>query len=184
MELSLLELDNLNLLAEIDRSEWIQTQYTMEGDDLVARDVSIDVPPWDRDGTGAHSVSAKRSSLQPIVERGAKIMGAFHGTGFAGVAVLDDDYRPHLAWLVFLHVSRPFRRMGAARALWDECVRRAIAAGNRQMYVSATPSGSAVGFYLAQGCTLATPPDPDLFREEPDDIHFVFRLPALVGGDA
>jgi hypothetical protein len=41
------------------------------------------------------------------------------------------------------------------------------------MYVSAVPSGSAVGFYLSRGCELAEEPHRDLFAHEPEDIHLV-----------
>jgi hypothetical protein len=44
------------------------------------------------------------------------------------------------------------------------------------MYVSATPTGSAVGFYLGRGCRLADPVHPDLFAQEPEDIHLVCPL--------
>ncbi len=49
----------------------------------------------------------------------------------------------------------------------------AKAAGATSMYVSATPSGSAVGFYLSHQCRLADPVHPRLFAEEPEDIHLV-----------
>jgi len=46
------------------------------------------------------------------------------------------------------------------------------------MYVSATPTGSAVQFYLKQGCQLAGPDEivPELFELEPDDVHLVVGL--------
>lgn len=43
-------------------------------------------------------------------------------------------------------------------------------------YVSATPTGSAVGFYLGQGCRLADPGHSALFADEPEDIHLVYAL--------
>jgi ribosomal protein S18 acetylase RimI-like enzyme len=81
-----------------------------------------------------------------------------------------------MAWLTFLHVSRPHRRRGAATALWGEATSLARAAGRSQLYVSATPTGSAVGFYLRQGCRLADPVHPALWAAEPDDIHLVCSL--------
>ena len=41
------------------------------------------------------------------------------------------------------------------------------------MYISATPTGSAIGFYLAHGAVLAEPVHPVLFDLEPEDIHLV-----------
>lgn len=49
-------------------------------------------------------------------------------------------------------------------------------AGSRRMYVSSTPSSSAVGFYIAQGCKLAEEVDPELYALEPDDIHLILDL--------
>jgi hypothetical protein len=44
------------------------------------------------------------------------------------------------------------------------------------MYVSSTPSSSAVGFYIAQGCKLVEEVDPELYALEPDDIHLILDL--------
>ena len=79
-------------------------------------------------------------------------------------------------WLAFLHVSRPYRRRGAAQALWNVAADIAVADGAESIYVSATPTESAVGFYLRQGCRLAHPVHPDLFAAEPEDIHLVRSL--------
>jgi predicted N-acetyltransferase YhbS len=93
-----------------------------------------------------------------------------------GLAVIIPAFEPPLAQLSWLHVSRPHRRRGAASALWQRAVELSRAAGATAMYVSATPTSSAVGFYLQQGCRLADPPHPDLFALEPDDIHLVLDL--------
>ena len=75
-----------------------------------------------------------------------------------------------------LHVSRSYRRRGAATALWRAAADIAREAGATSMYVSATETGSAVGFYLRQGCRLADPVHPVLFEHEPEDIHLVCEL--------
>ncbi len=49
-------------------------------------------------------------------------------------------------------------------------------AGSSQMYISSTPSASAVGFYLSQGCRLAEEVDPELYALEPEDIHLILDL--------
>ena len=81
-----------------------------------------------------------------------------------------------MAWFAFLHVSAPARRRGAGTALWDAAVELARASRAATLYVSATPTGSAVGFYLGRGCQLADPVHPDLWAKEPDDIHLVLPL--------
>ena len=92
------------------------------------------------------------------------------------LAIVHPAFEPRLAWLAFLHVSRPYGRRGAAQALWNAAADIAGAADAESIYVSATPTASAVGFYLRQHCHLARPVHPDLFAAEPDDIHFVCSL--------
>ncbi|NNK91915.1 MAG: GNAT family N-acetyltransferase [Acidimicrobiia bacterium] len=176
MEIRALEPADLALLSEIDRSELIKVQYEVVDGDLVVRDDLFAVPPWNPEGTGPHSVGAMRGSLEPILYRGAVLLGAFKGDDVAGMAVVEPRFEPPMAWLTFLHVSRPYRRMGVASTLWEESVRRALEAGATSLYVSATPSGSAVGFYLSRGCVVTQTPHPDLLAEEPEDIHFTCNL--------
>ena len=88
--------------------------------------------------------------------------------------------RPHLtatqAEMVAFYVSRAYHRQGIATALLQEIIRLAHAAGAREIYVSAVPSESAVGFYLSQGFRLAPHPNPGLFALEPNDIHMLLPL--------
>jgi hypothetical protein len=44
------------------------------------------------------------------------------------------------------------------------------------VYVSATPSESAVGFYTSMGFTPTPDPIPELFALEPEDIHMIIDL--------
>lgn len=176
MEIRTLGPDDLDLLAGIDRSELINTQYEVVDGRLVSREDMFAVPPWNPEGTGPHSVASMREGLSPILERGAVLLGALKGEDVAGLAVIEPVFEPPMAWLAFLHVSRPYRRMGVGSMLWEESVRLSREAGADRMYVSATPSGSAVGFYLARGCQLARPPHPELYADEPEDIHFICTI--------
>jgi len=90
---------------------------------------------------------------------------------------VDSAFEEATAWFAFLHVSRSYRRRGVASALWAAGVEVAASADAISMYVSATPSGSAVGFYASRGCRLAENPHPALFAEEPEDIHLIFPIP-------
>lgn len=168
--------DRLGLIAEIDRTEHIDTLFEVRDGELSSRSVDIDVPRWALEGDGPHSVLGFIDSLEPILERGATLLGAFDGDQVAGVAIVEERFEGDMAWLVFLHVSNEYRRRGVGTALWAEAVERARSAGSTSMYVSATPSASAVGFYLRRGCVLARTPHPHLFEKEPEDIHFVAAI--------
>ncbi len=178
LEVRHLEPTDLGLIAEIDRSELIERQYVAVDGDLSWRPVNWDIPTFDPQGAGEHSVQEQVDHWRPLVDRGAVLLGAYSGEQFLGLAIVEVAFEPDLAWLAFLHVTRPARRMGVGARLWSEAVRLATAFGSSAMYVSAMPSGSAVGFYLSRGCRPTETPHPDLFADEPEDIHLVCPLPS------
>lgn len=178
IEIRQLASDDMGLIAGIDRSEHMDVQFAVSDGRLTARRVSIDVPAWDLVGSGPHSVERFVEFWQPIVAAGAGFFGAFAADELVGLAVVDGSFEPDTAWLGALYVSRPYRRTGVATALWAEAERVAREAAAGSMYVSATPSGSAVGFYLSRGCVLAgSSTHPELHRLEPDDIHLICPIP-------
>jgi ribosomal protein S18 acetylase RimI-like enzyme len=177
MEIRRLTSDDLGLIGRIDRSEHLDVEYTVVDGVLTERPASMtDVPPWDPVGRGPHSVAVRIDFCRPLLANGAAFLGAFDGDEVMGLVVVQGDFEPGLAWLAFLHVSRPYRRSEVASALWIEAVTEARSAGADSMYVSSAPTGSAVGFYCSRGCELADPVHPVLYAMEPDDIHFVYRL--------
>jgi ribosomal protein S18 acetylase RimI-like enzyme len=165
----------IDRIGEIDRSEHVTTSYTIRDGKLEAEAVDWQVPRWFDDGP-VHSVPGMVGFLSPLLANESKLWGAFDGDALVGVLV----YRPHLtenmAQLAFLHVSHGYRRQGIATRLTAECVRLAREDSAEQLYVSATPSGSAVGFYQSQGFQLVDKPHPELFALEPEDIHMFMQL--------
>ena len=179
LEVRRLGIGDVGRITGIDRSEHVDVEYAVVDGHLIERPASFehaDIPPWNPVGAGPHSVAAHVAFCAPLVAGGAALLGAFQDDRMLGLAVVDGSFEPGLAWLAFLHVSRPDRRRGAASALWGAAVRNAAEAGADSMYVSATPTGSAVGFYLSRGCRLADPVHPALYASEPDDIHLVCSL--------
>ena len=172
-----LDASDVALIARIDRSEHVDVQYAVRDGQLVDAPVlRQEIPTW-TDDDGEHSITKMIEFVTPIVEGGATLLGAFAADDeLAGLAIVDPDFEPPLAWLALLHVSRPHRRTGASTALWAEAARLSRGAGATSMYVSATPTGSAVGFYLRQRCRLADPVHPVLFEHEPEDVHLVCEL--------
>jgi GNAT superfamily N-acetyltransferase len=173
--------DDVSLIAEVDRSEHVEVEYKVIDGRLEERPVSMaEIPSWDREGFGEHSVATQIEHCGELLADGAALLGAFDGDALMGLAIVHPAFEPGLGWLAFLHVSREHRRHGAARELWRAAAELARRAGARSRYVSATPTGSAVGFYLGRGCRLAQPVHPRLFAEEPDDIHLICAV--LPGG--
>ena len=166
----------LGRIAEIDRSEHITTGYTYEGGKLRAACVDWCVPRWPMEGDD-FSVRAHIEAIAPILEDGGVLLGAFDEQDhLVGFAVLRYQLAERMAQLDALFVSRAYRRQGIATQLTSRVARLAKADGAIQLYVSATPSESAVGFYLSQGFRLAEEVNQELYALEPEDIHMVRRL--------
>lgn len=177
MEIRRLTPDDVGVVAAIDRSERVHRQYHVVEGKLRERPVTMaEIPPWTSSGTGPHTVASKIDFCRERLLAGGQLLAALDGNAVLGVAVVEPAFDPPLARLAFLHVSRPHRRSGVGAALWRSAVHAAMAAEAEALYVSAVPTGSAVDFYLRQGCALATPPHPRLFDEEPEDIHLVLPL--------
>lgn len=169
---------DVGLLREIDRREQLEVGYTVESGKLVSSETDAYVPPWEPSGSGDHTVRRLIAFCDPPLDRGAQLLGAFDEDAIVGMALVEPSLRPGLGWLALLHVSNGRRRGGVGQALWSAAASVARNSGDKEMYVSATPTGSAVQFYLKQGCRLAGPDEivPELFELEPDDIHLVGHL--------
>jgi ribosomal protein S18 acetylase RimI-like enzyme len=177
MRVKRLRAEDVSLVGAIDRSEHIDVQYRVSEGQLRQVPAAItEVPTWDPTGSGPHSVAAEIEFCSSVVARGGVLLGTFDEERTVGLAIVHPSFEPLLAWLAFLHVSRPYRRRGAAQALWDASVDISVAGGADSIYVSAAPTESAVGFYLRQGCRLTETVHPELFAAEPEDIHLVCSL--------
>jgi GNAT superfamily N-acetyltransferase len=165
--------DGLWRFREIDRSEEVTVHYRQTGRELIPEAVVDSVPNFPPEGP--YSVHELVETWQPVVDRGGVLLGAFDGGQLAGIALLGDEVAPGVRQVALLYVNRAHRRRGVAGALMDEMEELARANGAGALYVSSTPTDSAVGFYLSRGFAR-TDPLPALLAREPDDIHMLLPL--------
>jgi predicted N-acetyltransferase YhbS len=167
--------DELDLLWSIDRSEVIDHIYYHRNGALVLVPEHFDMQGWPQ---------GEAESFMPLLvdcyDRGGTFWGAFDCTRLVGAAVLESEFigseRDQLQ-LVFLHVSRSFRRSGLGRTLFGMAVEKARSLGARRLYISATPSHNTITFYLTLGCVVTQEVDARLFELEPEDIHLEYTIP-------
>jgi ribosomal protein S18 acetylase RimI-like enzyme len=174
MNIEELPLDQLDRISEIDRSEVATALYRYQDGELVREDVHIDIPTWSEE-----MLDHAKELLRRKLADGGALLGVLDDDRLVAVAALSGRFlgrRSHQLELAFLYVSNGYRRRGLARALMDESVRRARARGAEQLYISASETDSAIGFYLAYGARLADRVDPELYELEPNDIHLVLDL--------
>ena len=165
-----LDVDELARVAEIDRTEAIDTLYVQKGASLREVRGEFSAAAWDPVGTGEHSVEAQRTELERYVEKGAICIGAFDDR-LIGIGAVLPHLRPGVAQLAYLYVTDGRRGEGVGAMLTQELERLAREAGSRSMVVSATPSRHTVDFYRRLGYEPMAEPLPELYELEPDDVH-------------
>ena len=168
--------EEVDKITHIDRTEKIRRGFEMRDGKLRSIDVKWDVPKWSTEGDGSHSYKEQVSFCKEHLQKGARMLGAFAGDQLIGIGIHTPEIRPGMDQLAYLHVSNGYRRRGIAQKIASAIEKIAAQRGARQLYVSATPSASAISFYLQFGFTPVDEPLPELFEVEPEDIHMVKTL--------
>lgn len=171
MDIRPLERGELSRIAEVDVSEDGDRIYRTMAGQLI-----VETETWHRTHWDAEECRRRIACFTAELDRGDAVLGAFDGERLVGVASLRYRLTADMAQLVSLHVSQSYRRRGVASALVDGIFQRARAGGARRIYVSATPSASAIGFYRRKGFELAEQVNEELFALEPEDIHMIKKL--------
>ena len=169
-------------LRDIDRSETIRVGYELRDGHLFQMSVDWDAPDFFREGDGEHTVAHQIAFCRGHLEAKATMIGAFDSEKLVGVGLLTPEVRPKMAQLSYLQVSSAFRRRGIGTAIVGRLLQRAREEDAKWVYVSATPSQSAVEFYENFGFTPVAEPLPELYALEPHDIHMIMELGASAGG--
>ncbi|MHB0857679.1 MAG: GNAT family N-acetyltransferase [Anaerolineae bacterium] len=179
MRIRTLSWPDLPRLKEIDRTEAVHSLYQWVDGALVRQEVNLTVPAWDEAG-----VRTRIQRLEKVVREGGCVWGAFVDdvAGFdrlVGLAVLSGPFLLDdrgLLELVQLHVSNGYRRQGIATVLMVEVLRAAKERGARGLYISASDTDSAQGFYASLRALPTDRVDPERFAHEPTDIHMILPL--------
>jgi ribosomal protein S18 acetylase RimI-like enzyme len=169
-------LQEIDQIAEIDRAEHVRLGYSMVDGRLTHASVDWNIPSFFIQGNGAHTMEDQRRFCLEHLEQGGQMIGAFDGDRLVGVGIIRPEIREGMAQLAYLHVSHDYRRRGIASLLARKLFIRAEEEGTQKVYVSATPSESAVGFYLSHGFEPVEEPLAELYELEPEDIHMLKQL--------
>ncbi len=153
-------------ILEVDVSEHGEFIYLWQDGELATKALV-----WDRPPRTAETWQENWASVLPLP--GVKAWGAFEGDVMVGIIV----YRPYLteemAQLDALFVDKDHRQQGIATHLTQLLEQQAMLDGHTYLYVSASESKSAVGFYISQGFVPTQAAHPELFALEPNDIHMI-----------
>ena len=161
---------DLRLAQGIDVSEDGQSLFRYSNGQLTPEPRQWQRPAWD-----APQWEDKITTWAQVL-RWDVVIGAFDGATLVGMASLRYRLTETVAQLVSLHVSRAYRRHGVATRLLHELMRLARQRNARQLYVSAAPTPSAVGFYTRHGFAPTAHVNQRLYDLEPEDIHMTLTL--------
>jgi predicted N-acetyltransferase YhbS len=173
-EYRILSREEIQKLAEIDRTETIENVYCVRNGELSLEKEHWDVGDWD-----AQEKQKRIARLQKRYDDGDTLFGAFHGPTLVGLSIFEPEPLPSAAGrfnLAGLWVSQKYRGKGIGRTLAQMVIDKARESGAKTVYVSATPSENTVRFYMSVGFRLAASVDPDMFEHEPKDVHLELIL--------
>lgn len=166
--------NDIPLLATIDRTELIHECYRLEDGALVRYAAHHDMRGWPEGEAQQDAVA-----LLACLKRGGWLWGVFDGPALVAAVAVDNrsiyNQGLHMRQLKFLHVSHGARGLGLGGRLFALACEQARQADVDALYISATESRNTVDFYLRHDCLLLKQADPELFAQEPDDIH-LYRL--------
>lgn len=161
---------DLEQVYDIDRSESVQRMYRAEGEVLKSWEDSIELSDdpafWKR----------LLGGWKDEVESGADAYGAFDEDRMAGLAILKHGYQEGVDQIIALYVSAEYRLSGIAKSLYLEMEKAARKSGAKKLFVSTTPTGSAVGFYLSQGFEFDVGSSCSTTGEKDSEIPMTKRL--------
>jgi GNAT superfamily N-acetyltransferase len=166
-----LNIVELARVREIDVSESGSTVYKQVG-----RRVELAYEEWHRPLRSEETWNCYIELWKPMLEDEGCAIGAFAGDVLVGLAVLRFRLTERVAQLAALFVSRDYRRLHIAQRLMEEVECLARQYGADALYVSATPSESAIGFYASQGFEATDQFNEELYELEPEDIHLMKAL--------
>lgn len=164
-----LDINALDQIAKIDRTEAIDAVYEQSGVHLSQKQVEPFVGQWP-------SIPDAIEFCRDHMQNGAVTLGAFDVATLVGIGIMTPNVQSQVAQLAFLHISAEHRRRGIAAHLLSELKQRVMQSGHQFIYVTATPTKSAVGFYLRAGFLPTDQPIPHLLALEPEDIHMIATL--------
>ena len=161
-------------IKNIDRSEIVDKVYYFDGGKLKLKNEFYDIKCWE-----SPELEKNIEHLYKIYDKAGYLVGCFEGDKLVGVAALDSEFigknRDYLQ-LYFLHVDSEYRRTGIGKKLLQKAAKYAKKLMARKLYISATPSQNTIDFYINNGCQLVSELNPDLYQQEPRDIHLELSL--------
>ena len=119
------------------------------------------------------SAQRKREVARRIMGSDMAAFAAFDGGRVVGFVSLEKALVGGRMILDMMHVSVECRGGGNGRRLFEQARAEALAAGARELYISACSSEETAAFYRAMGAYITDEPIESIARDEPFDLQMV-----------
>lgn len=174
MEYRELTFDEIELIWEINRSEYIKSILYFEKGNLKEKTIEKELNGWP---------VGEEQKYNPILKACYKQDGFFYG-GFdnnklKAIVVLDSKwigcYKDTLQ-LEFLHIDKKYRKQGVGKYLFNVALQKAREMKAKRIYISSCENKNTVKFYLNLGCKITEDIVQELYELEPGDIHMEYII--------
>jgi len=163
-----------NMLEHFNRHQEVAKVWNRHGDDYVLEDYCF-TQNWS-DEDKSRSVN---EHLPDSIRSGGCLFGAFDEEKMIGFASIKGNFvgkeEQHLR-LYSMHVSYGYRNKGIGKRLFLLCAEAARKLRAVKLYITAFPAQETITFYRAMGCVYAEEVIPEMFEEEPGDVHMEYVL--------
>lgn len=163
-----MDLSEKRRFAEVDRTESIGQIYRQKGSSLERVDVDWSIPQW--------SITEKLTEWEVYLQDECVLWGAFARGKLVGFCVYKPNLEEGTGQLALLHISSDYRRRGIGQRLAELLIAHAEIQGDRELYVTSSPTVSTVEMYKSLGFRPTDRPIPELIELEPYDIHLRLKL--------
>ncbi len=163
-----MDLSEKERFAEVDRTESVHQIYRQKGMNLEQIDVVWHIPQW--------SMDEELTEWQMYLQSNCVLWGAFDDFRLVGFCGYKPNAEPATGQLALLHISKSHRRQGVGRRLAELLIEYARTQGDRELYVTSSPTVGTVQMYRDLGFHPTDQPVPELLEMEPHDIHMRLTL--------
>jgi GNAT superfamily N-acetyltransferase len=166
--------EDVNLISQIDRTEKVDTWLKVNEGKLALRfKKEYWYAKW-----GPEELKNYIKRISDELDEDGTFIGALDKDSLVGFTLLAHKFLndEKEMQLIFLYVSKSYRRKGIASRLFSAASKSAKEKGAIRLYISATSSESTINFYLKQGCILSKTVNQRLQELEPWDIQLTRDL--------
>ena len=163
-----------DMLTYFNRYQVVTKSWRKHGNEYVLEDT-----PFIDDWSEEKKHRTVTVGFPEAIRSGGCVFGAFDAEKLIGFAVIPGDFigkEKQYLQLDNMQVSYEYRHKGMGRKLFLLCAEAGKALGAQKLYISAQSSQESQAFYRAMGCVNAEEIIPELFEQEPFDVHMEYVL--------